>query len=274
MSSKIILNHHVIYDKISGSLIDIGNKHDEIVLTTPANNCLQILLKNKPEITTQKELFEEVWEKYGIPINPNTLYQNIAMIRKAFRQLGLEEDIIVTIPRRGMLMADTVDIAEYEECVDNRIDNEAQTANLTLPTPIPDDGPGDVNSHSAIFNYNLKKISLVFTSAILLFIIIAAVTDFIYGKYLKTQSRFYHYSYWGDYNQCQLYVYADNYFMNKVKSNGGNIPMNADLHCSHKERVYISLYTGLPRESFIFCDGDALDKGSNCWSRYRYFIES
>jgi DNA-binding winged helix-turn-helix (wHTH) protein len=274
MSSKIILNHHVIYDKISGSLMDIGNKHDEIVLTTPANNCLQILLKNKPEITSQKELFEEVWEKYGIPINPNTLYQNIAMIRRAFRQLGIEEDIIVTIPRRGMLVADTVEITEYEECIDNRVDNEAKIANIRLPTPILDDGLGDVSSHNTPFHYNLKKIILVFISAVLLFIFIASVTGFIYGKYIKTQSRFYDYSYWGDYNQCQLYVYVDNYFINKVKSNGGNIPMNADLHCDKKERVYISLYTGLPRESFIFCDGDALDEGSSCRSRYRYFIES
>jgi DNA-binding winged helix-turn-helix (wHTH) protein len=272
MSSKIILNHHVIYDKNSGSLMDIGKKYDEIILTTPANNCLQILLKNKPEITTQKELFEEVWEKYGIPINPNTLYQNIAMIRRAFRQLGIEEDVIVTIPRRGMLVADTVEITEYEECVDNRVDNEAQMANLRLPTPILDDGLGDVCSHNTPFHYNLKKISLVFTSVMLLFIIIAASTDFAYGKYLKTQSRFYHYSYWGDYNQCQLYV--DDYFKNKVKNNGGNLPINADLHCDNKERVYISLYTGLPRESLVFCDGDALDKGSNCRSRYRYFIES
>ncbi|WP_411751942.1 winged helix-turn-helix domain-containing protein [Serratia sp. (in: enterobacteria)] len=272
MSGKIILNHHVIYDKSSGSLTDIGKKHDEIVLTTPANNCLQILLKNKPEITTQKELFEEVWEKYGIPINTNTLYQNIAMIRKAFRQLGLEEDIIITIPRRGMLVADTVEIAEYEECVDNRMDNEARMASRTLSTPIPDDGIGDVSRHGVLFNHNLKKVSLVFSSGTLLFIFIAAVTSFTYDKYLKIQSRLYNYSYWGDYNQCQLYV--DDYFKRKVKNNGGNIPINADLHCDNKERVYISLYTGLPRESFIICDGDALDKGSNCRSRYRYFIES
>jgi DNA-binding winged helix-turn-helix (wHTH) protein len=273
MSSKIILNHHVIYDKSSGSLMDIAKKHDEIVLTTPANNCLQILLKNKPEITTQKELFEEVWEKYGIPINANKLYQNIAMIRKAFRQLGVEEDVIVTIPRRGMLVADTVEITEYDECADNR-GNEAQLANYALPTPILDERLGEVSRDKTALHYNLKKISLVFTSVVLLFIVITAVADFAYGKYLKTQSRFYHYTYWGDYNQCQLYTYVDNYFMKKVKSNGGSIPIDADFHCDNKERVYISLYTGLPRESFIFCDGDALDKGSNCWSRYRYFIES
>ncbi|WP_447881983.1 winged helix-turn-helix domain-containing protein [Serratia fonticola] len=272
MSGKIILNHHVIYDKSSGSLTDIGNKHDEIVLTTPANNCLQILLKNKPEITTQKELFEEVWEKYGIPINTNTLYQNIAMIRKAFRQLGLEEDIIITIPRRGMLVADTVEIAEYEQCVDLRLDNGAQMASHTLPNHILDERLSDVNSYNTPPNYNLRTISLVFISVISLFIVIAAVTDFIYGKYLKTQSMLYHYSYWGDYNKCQLYV--DSYFINKVKNNGSNLPIKADLHCDNKERVYISLYTGLPRESLIVCDGDALDKGSSCRSRYRYFIES
>ncbi|CAI2146733.1 Transcriptional regulatory protein, C terminal [Serratia fonticola] len=271
MSSKVILNHYVIYDKKSGSLVDIGNRYDEIFLTTPANNCLQILLKNKPEITTQKELFEEVWEKYGIPINPNTLYQNIAMIRKAFRQLGLEEDIIVTIPRRGMLVADTVDITEYKECVDHREDNEVQVANLMLPNHPLDEGRRDVSNHN-LSHYNIKKISLVFTSAMLLFFVIAAMTDFIYGRYLKTQSRLYYYSYWEDYNQCRLYV--DEYFKSKMKNNGGKIPIDADLHCDNKEWVYISLYTGLPRESFIFCDGDALDKGSSCRSRYRYFIES
>ncbi len=272
MSSKIILNHHVIYDKNSGSLIDIEQKHDEIILTTPANNCLLILLKNKPEITTQKELFEEVWEKYGIPINTNTLYQNIAMIRKAFRQLGIEEEIIVTIPRRGMFVAEKVDITEYAEGDDKRAGNEDLQANITLPNDTFDDESLEVSTHKATPHYNIKKIGVVLIYATLLSFLIAAIANFTYGQYLKTQSRFYHYSYWRDYNQCQLYV--NDYFRNKVNGNEGEIPFNAEMHCDSKERVYISIYGGLPRESFIICDGDILNKESNCRSRYRYFIES
>ncbi|WP_419246711.1 winged helix-turn-helix domain-containing protein [Serratia sp. NFX21] len=269
MSSKIILNHRIIYDKSSGSLKDIEKKYDEIILTTPANNCLLILLNNKPEITTQKELFEEVWEKYGIPINANTLYQNIAMIRKAFRQLGIEDDIIVTIPRRGMLVAETVVITDYVESQDKVTDHGELQVNTTLYDHTPGK-PDDLDNKS--LHYKIKKIGAVLFSFTLFFSLIAISANCIYQEYLKTKSRLYHYSYWRDYNQCQLYV--DDYFRKKVKSNGGGIPFNAELHCDNKERVYISLYVGLPRESFFICDGDILNEGTKCKSRYRYFIES
>lgn len=272
MSSKIILNHHVIYDKSSGTLSDIEGKKDEIVLTTPANNCLMILLKNRPDITTQKELFEEVWEKYGIPINSNTLYQNVAMIRRAFRQLGIEDDVIVTIPRRGMLIAETVHIAEYVEDVLIAKDNQPLLKDSHPDEPTTENVCFKLNVSGDKRKNNLKKISMLFLCFSLILFVIVVSSNFIYGKYLDTQSRFYNYSYWGTYNQCR--IYASDYLINKIKSNNNKPTFNAKLFCNNKERVYVSLYTGLPRESFIICDGDILNKMTNCFSRYRYFIES
>lgn len=269
MSSKIVLNHRIIYDKNSGSLKDIENKYDEIILTTPANNCLLVLLKNKPEITTQKFLFEEVWERHGIPINANTLYQNISMIRKAFRQLGIEDDIIVTIPRRGMLVAETVVITDYVDSQDTVTEQGEFLVNTSLSEHATEKS-GDFENNSSL--YKIKKIGVIIFSLMLLFVFIAASANGFYQEYLKTKNRFYHYSYWRNYNQCKLYV--DDYFRKKLKEHGDQIPFDAEFHCNNKERVYISLYIGLPRESFFVCDGDILNEGTKCTSRYRYFIES
>ena len=269
MSSKIILNHRIVYDKSSGTLKDIENRYDEIILTTPANNCLLVLLSNKPEITTQKELFEEVWEKHGIPINANTLYQNISMIRKAFRQLGIEDNIIVTVPRRGMLVAESVVITGYDEHQDKVNNHDALLLNSTL-SDLVSDKSNNFDNNSV--HFKIKKTGAILFCFTLFFALVAVSSNCLYQEYRKTKSRFYNYSYWRDYNQCQLYV--DDYFRTRFKEHGEQIPFNAKFKCDNKERVYVSLYSGLPRESFFICDGDILSEGTKCRSIYRYFIES
>jgi len=270
MSDIIILNGRVIYNKGTATLMAVEKNKDTVTLTTPANNCLQILLDNGTEITTQKVLFEEVWEKHGIPINANTLYQNIAMIRKAFRQLGEEEEIIVTIPRRGMVIADGVQIADFitdpvlpEEYTDQAVvqDNAAQPEERLANTE---------EKHNVIPGKIKRRIMLV-----LLYVVVMAATgfaaSFAYQAYLNTQSRFYSYRYLGEAQKCQIYI--DSQGENKSLAAVAERLAKSGLHCDNRERVYFSSFSGAPRESFILCDGDILKTTSQCRSLYRSFSE-
>ncbi|WPM85044.1 hypothetical protein QNH14_00545 [Apirhabdus apintestini] len=47
---------------------------------------------------------DEVWKKSKVLVSSNTFYQNISILRKGLKRIGIEEDIIVTIPRVGLTL--------------------------------------------------------------------------------------------------------------------------------------------------------------------------
>ncbi|WP_337039487.1 winged helix-turn-helix domain-containing protein [Serratia marcescens] len=277
MSNKIILNQRIVYDKRAASLSDVNSPGDVIVLTTPANNCLQILLNNRSEITTQKELFAEVWEKHGIPINANTLYQNIAMIRKAFRQLGLEEDIIVTVPRRGMLVAENVRIDDFsvEEPPPSELSTSAESVRKMASTVLIEGENKTQHDEMTVpteaARNEIKKTVLIIVMYLLLMTVVAIITSFFYREYLNAQSRFYSYRYLSDYQQCQIYV--DSRSETKTKQAIEMSLAKTGIRCDNHERVYASFFPGAPRESFILCDGDILKSTTQCRSYYQVLSE-
>ncbi|CAI1136960.1 Transcriptional regulatory protein, C terminal [Serratia marcescens] len=273
MSNKIILNQYIVYDKSAASLSPVDSPDDVIFLTTPANNCLQILLNNRSEITTQKQLFAEVWEKHGIPINANTLYQNIAMIRKAFRQLGVEDDIIITVPRRGMLVAENVRIDDFsfEEPPPSELSHSMDPAHQVVSKMFMEEQSDRITTHAEVPHRKVMRRLLTRALYLLLIAASAIITSYLYREYLNAQSRFYSYRYLSDYEQCQIYI--DSRDENKTKKIIETSIAKAGIRCEDHERIYASFFPGAPRESFILCDGDILKSSTQCRSYYQVFSE-
>lgn len=270
MNGKVILNDKVIYDKCAAELSCVDDIYNRVTLTTPANDCLSIILKNRPDVTTQRELFEEVWEKHGIPINANTFYQNISVIRKAFRTLGVEYNVVITIPRRGVAIADAVKIVDFKNTetleltsVDNtKLHLEDVDANEELLTP------ADIKKERGLLGTMiLKLIAVVIIVPMAIFI-----SSGIFSVYSKIKSNMYGFKYIYNYKGCNIY--------NNGKNTGTytEIEKNAidviGVSCLSNERIYFSTYPGFPDESLIHCDGDILKSGTVCRSKYSYVLES
>lgn len=100
-----IINDKVMFQPASNSLYPVTDQSKKLVLHTPSSQCLLILLQNNHQVVNQKYLFEEIWEKNGVIVTPNTLYQNIALIRKALKAAGLDEEIIKTVPKQGIKLS-------------------------------------------------------------------------------------------------------------------------------------------------------------------------
>jgi DNA-binding winged helix-turn-helix (wHTH) protein len=75
------------------------------------------LLNHAQQPVTQKMLFEQVWERKGVVVSTNTLYQSIASIRKGLKAVGLEEDIIRTLPKQGFQCNATVQSGQLDEFI-------------------------------------------------------------------------------------------------------------------------------------------------------------
>lgn len=92
----------ILFDADTCRLWPVGDPDAAITLYVPVSQCLLLLLQHPFETLSQEFFFEEVWRKNGLYVNANTLYQNIALLRKALKSFGIRQDIIKTIPRRGI----------------------------------------------------------------------------------------------------------------------------------------------------------------------------
>jgi DNA-binding winged helix-turn-helix (wHTH) protein len=55
-----------------------------------------------------------VWDAYGQEASNNSLNQYLSVLRKAFRNVGLEHEIIITVPKQGFLIKVNVDYDEED----------------------------------------------------------------------------------------------------------------------------------------------------------------
>ncbi|MCP6242638.1 CadC family transcriptional regulator, partial [Klebsiella pneumoniae] len=62
----------------------------------------------------RETFFQEVWIKHGSQVTSNGFYQNISLLRRAFKELGAEEDIIITVPRVGVRLDATLSVTEIQ----------------------------------------------------------------------------------------------------------------------------------------------------------------
>lgn len=102
MKPVFLINETVIFEPDArrlGSLTDYPAR--AVILHGPVSECLLQLLEQNEQLLTQRYLFAAVWEKQGAVVTTNALYQTIASIRKALKSAGLEENVIITIPKAG-----------------------------------------------------------------------------------------------------------------------------------------------------------------------------
>lgn len=77
------------------------NDGKEINLSGVKGRCLKCLMANtQQEVTTKKQIFDEVWGQFGLSASDNTLLQTIYALRRDLKDMGMT-DLIITHPRLG-----------------------------------------------------------------------------------------------------------------------------------------------------------------------------
>lgn len=118
MKTVYLINEIILFSPENGTLTPReGYPSGKMTLHGPASECLHILLKHVHQPVTQKALFEQVWQRKGVVVSTNTLYQSIASIRKGLKSVGLEEDIIRTLPKQGFQCNATIRSGTLEDFI-------------------------------------------------------------------------------------------------------------------------------------------------------------
>ncbi len=105
MHNHYIINEAVEFHPATSTLRDLHNPDLVVALNSPAGRCLLLLITRVGDIVTQQEFMDIVWKQSGMRVTSNAYYQNISVLRKGLKRIGLGEDIIVTIPRIGLTLA-------------------------------------------------------------------------------------------------------------------------------------------------------------------------
>jgi len=268
MSGIYLLNKITVYDSKLACIYNINEPQIIYNITTPANLCLLMLINQRDEVIPQRSFFREVWEKHNMAVSANTFYQNISIIRKAFRKAGLE-NVVITIPRRGLRLSSDIvvepDISldkiatQSVELSDKSLSEINATEDNKLYTPEP-----KINEESHL-EPNLTHKSVVFSplwivklfqqhSKSLFFALLAVlITAFYFLVYTSESSKefFSDYRAIQDINGCSVYILDKNYeYANKIVE---ETLVREAIRCEKEEVVYFSALKGLPRMSIVQC---------------------
>lgn len=114
MNTKYIINKQIDFFPSTGTLKIIDSEL-EINLPIPASCLLLTLITTNSDLIKREFIFDKVWEQYGIAASNSNLNHYIGILRKSFHHLGLEEELIITVPKLGFTLNKNIEINYYIE---------------------------------------------------------------------------------------------------------------------------------------------------------------
>ncbi|MFH2256078.1 winged helix-turn-helix domain-containing protein [Enterobacter sp. KE9933] len=119
-----IISGKVEFDTLDNILYNFENNTKTTMLRTSAR-CLSILIKKRNEVVLQNELLEYIWGENHVNISHNTFYQCIFHLRNALTDAGIDNGLVKTIPRRGIMLDESCvsEIVRGKIAVDDETDS-------------------------------------------------------------------------------------------------------------------------------------------------------
>ncbi|HEY2451834.1 MAG TPA: winged helix-turn-helix domain-containing protein [Scandinavium sp.] len=131
MAIRYLLNETIEFIPDTRLLRSLKPNSPPVSLNGPSSRCLELLLERRYELVTHQQFYDEVWGDEGRNVPANTLYQNIALLRKALKLAGNESDeMIITLSRKGFMFNEAFSVIESTV---EHIDGEQ------IQTPIEED---------------------------------------------------------------------------------------------------------------------------------------
>ena len=159
-----------------------------VELPIKAVELLCVLIENSGEIVSREELLDSIWRDSFV--EESVLTQNVYLLRKVFKEHGIEENLIQTVARRGYRFT-----GEIDEIADEEIVIEKQTIERTFIGDIEHDSIADYLSRKGrepdsnkLLDVSAHPLKKRFSKPILVFVAallgLGAVVAVFYWNYL------------------------------------------------------------------------------------------
>ncbi|EDW1731956.1 winged helix-turn-helix domain-containing protein [Salmonella enterica subsp. enterica] len=116
-----LIDDIVSFDTNKFSLSNTETK-DEISLPATAG-CILIVLLDSNGVVERNSIIERVWEKFAFDLSNNTLNQYVSLLRKSIKKLGVDDDVILTVPKIGFYINEDIKVVRKELSANAHLDD-------------------------------------------------------------------------------------------------------------------------------------------------------
>src|SRR5471030_2170329 len=101
ISDNILLCEEVVFSPLKRTL----TRDETTVPLSESESCLLMMLLEKT--CSKREIMHAVWEKRGVIVTESSYYKLVRQLRSSFMKANLDESLITTLPRIGVLYTGT-----------------------------------------------------------------------------------------------------------------------------------------------------------------------
>lgn len=253
MPLTYLINQLIEFRPHEQRLINKENNQLSVQLPAPATRCLQLLVESR-RLVTQAELYQFVWGEAAASVSPNSLYQNISLLRKALRKVtGCENHWVVTSPRKGFHLDSHLEIETLSPAED-KMPEIAHCKNKKYKTDIL------LKIKEKIFCRKGLKTLGIYTAFMAIFsTLLFFVDDTFFPQTALTDT----FVFFKTLENCNVFINKD-----ALETTSHMTVLSAlNLTCKRNHYVYITAYPILHSATVMSCNMRLNTPGLHCISR-------
>ena len=193
---KYIICDRILFVPDLNTLSLIDNHEEVLTISNPARRLLELLITCQGQNVPREEIFEKVWDNFGMVSSNNNLNHCISKLRRVLRSLGVEDEVIITIPKLGFTL--------HKEITVRVISEENREPIAFMSTPVLSDKHGA--QHRKRFSLACWK--MFSRQAIFLlggaFVLLLGVLIVRFYLYPRAQAE----TYLGTIESCKVYLHG------------------------------------------------------------------
>lgn len=254
MSKRYILNNAVEFSPEEYQLLACNTQNPAIKLNMPVSRCLELLIIRRYSLVPHKEFYTFVWGDDGVSVSTNSLYQNIALLRKALKTVKEDgEKMIQTVPKQGFSLHTDVTVEEVEE--ENRKATPFDLADINTEVVVGESSseeimPSLISSTGGRRRYSrINRKCILFSAGVVILLGLLVFQLFQWGSPLSTDylSK---YMKIGTISECQVFANhtdADKTQLKKMLDDN-------QVDCIKMPYAYITSFKYSKHRSLLSCD--------------------
>ncbi|MGE4799830.1 transcriptional regulator [Yersinia hibernica] len=252
MSKCYTINDNITFYPESGILSSSSGAR--IKINVPTAQLLEAFVNRVGLIISQSDLYSIAWGDNGVNVTPNTLYQNISLLRKALQDIGLSGETITTVRGKGFIFT----VTQVAECEVN-IDPEDEVAEVILENSAPE----QQDEKSATKNsYKIYNIVLLFALVLIFF---GAVFYFIHKSIPKRILDYpKNFTFLSKIDGCSIFTSTELHNLENQEKVNAFLSAQS-LECNTYPYIYLNHTIRHPTISVISCEFEVnYSKKNNC----------
>ena len=115
INMKYRFNDRVLFDDDSGTLVPSDFSNEPTSISNPAKRLLLLLIANYGKPVEREVIFKKVWDDYGMISSNNNLNQCVSKLRRVLKVMGIDDEVIVTVPKIGFMLRREIQVEISQE---------------------------------------------------------------------------------------------------------------------------------------------------------------